>query len=490
MSLSRFFIPFATLAIYISLCITSCQMYDFSVSDTPEGNGGVSGKTSSVRIITRSSQDDADIYPLYVYAFNTAGELIAQQHLTSPTDDLCLKLPQKSECHIIAVSADETIYNLPTNPTPTSVITLKHPSLGAGATDFERTIAQGYSTSHPLQIGSATVFPTSDSANCNIQLNYQVASLSVNLTNLPDSCSNVYLTIASPYNSISFSGVGEGSQTARIPLTASASTTRSEAVGASVSSSFYVFPTATTTTFTISYTDAQGDHSASVNYLAPLKAGVPYILNGAYDDGSIHVTGSFTPSAWASPVSLDFDFMSDSSITIGASEGDNDIIDDTNVYTVTSIPEPLSLWNGHVVVAVDSISKPATLLLLSLTDWGNMTSATSVDKPTDAFTIAKGYTEYEFNSAWRIPTIDEAAYLSFLYMSNTSTFNSLLESAEADPIHLTDSSGKNLRYLCDGAKATYSFKNDNILTAGSSVKNYRLRLVRSVQVKVEDSSYL
>lgn len=483
-------IPRLSLTVVIAFCMliaslcSSCE--NINLTDV-ESSEETSGKTTSVRVITRAENGDDTLYPLHVYAFNAQGSLLAQQHLAKASDELLLSLPQNTECQLVAVSADASQYILPSTPTPNALIALKKPTLDGSATDFARNVAQGFVPSHPLQMGKATIFTTSANSTASVQLNYQMASLEVTISDLPTYCTNTYISVSSPFQYISLSGQGEGSQTSRIPLTR-------QADGTLTTGRVYLFPTiAGHTTFTIAYTDALSDHAASVNYLATLTPGTPYILHGSYDDGNIHLSGSFTSSAWNAPVTLDFAFDENSSITIGdQGEGDHGQGDEESV-AVSAIPQSLSVWNGHVVLAaLDDDGEPiglgytssASLLLLSLSDWDAQTSATNTSSPTHAFDIAQSYAEADLTSGWRIPTTEEGKLISASYVEDPTFFDKLLDSADADPVVLTDQKGNNLRYLCEGAMKTYSFKNTTISNAGATVKTYHLRLVRSVRVHV------
>ena len=128
----------------------------------------------------------------------------------------------------------------------------------------------------------------------------------------------------------------------------------------------------------------------------------------------------------------------------------------------------------------------AELMLMSLTDYSGLTSAFNTTTPNAASDCAQNYTEYNIGS-WRIPTSDEAMILRETYLTYTDSFDSLIESTDADAIVLTDDKGTNLRYLCDNAEKTFSFKAgssyNSIKQGGATVKNYRLRLVKTITVK-------
>lgn len=436
------------------------------------------GETAAVSIHTRSV-GDAVVYPLHIYAFSSTGTMLGQTQLSSADDNISLVLPRNTDCRIVAVSADDAVYSLPSSPSLSSGITMKAPVLDGTTSAFHRSIAQGYTSKSPLQMGSATIYPTTNKADVNIQLNYHAVSLQVNISDFPSDCTNAYISVSSPFTSVSLSGNGEGTSTSRIPLVNSGTS------GRLTTGQVYLFPTPGPTTFTIVYTDGYGEHSASVNYLAPLTKGTPYVLNGSYEDGHLHLTGTVTPSSWSTPVALDFTFSDDSSITVGGSSGNDD---DSESYSVTSVPEPLSMWNGHLVMArLDAYGQPAdaastqSLLLLSLTDWSDLTSALNSEQPTEAFTLANSYSEYDISAGWRIPTEDEGRMLSALYRDNADDFDALLAEADADPVTLMVKESA-ARYLCENAERTYSFKNATISNAGATVKVYHLRLVRTVRI--------
>lgn len=523
--------PYHLLLLTLSILLSSCFQPEVTVELS-------SSPLSTVSIITRSGADaDALIYPLQAYAFLTDGTLIAHQQLNSATDQLRLSLPQQTDSRIVILSADPASYDIPTSPSLTSVITLKDPTTVPGAST-SGSLAKGYTTS-PIQMGFADVHPQTSSTTVSIQLHYQVASLEATLTGMPTSCESAYISVATPASTLSLSGQFSGTQSIRIPLTpvpdSSPSGQSSTVPSASASghplstkAPVYFFPTTgSTTTFTIAYNDANGEQYASATYQAPLQAGTPYQLHGSYSDGTFLLSGTVTPSEWADPVALDFTFTNGGNTIItpdgGNNDGDNSgggatVPDDLSSapYPVTTIPQPFTLWNGHIVIATvpetapvpgssasgSSASVPdasssgqtapvpdgspsgptATLTLLSLSDWSDLTSALHADTPTTATDLAQSYTEYDL-TGWRIPTEAEARQLSQLYRDDPDTFDSLLLEAQASPIVLTDDKGNNLRYLCEYALKTYSFKNNTVTNAGATVRTYHLRLVRTLRVQ-------
>ena len=440
---------------------------------------------STVRIHTRAADGEAFESPLHAYAFDVDGHLIAHQQYDAT--DFRLSVPQQADTRIVLLSADPESYDIPTSPSLSSLITMKAP-LSASSLD------RGYATS-PLQMGIIDVHPQSDNTTVTVQMHYQVASLSVLLQQLSDECTSAYLSVASPASGLTFSGTADGTQTSRIPLAAAAAGEpaypegQSEPIGTTFATTapIYLFPTTAPTTFTIAYNDAGGEQYASATYQASLLSGTPYQLNGTYDDGAILLTGTVTPSEWTDPVALSFTFTNGGT-TIVTPDDVTVIPDDTlsGIVEVSAIPQPLTLWDGHLVIAAipSSAAAPtsATLTLLSLFDWDNLTSALNTTTPTQATTYASGYSEYDL-TGWRIPTEAEARILSTIYRENADLIDALLLEAQASPVVLTDDKGNSPRYLCEDATKTYSFKNSTITNAGATVKNYHLRLVRTVRVQ-------
>lgn len=212
-----------------------------------------------------------------------------------------------------------------------------------------------------------------------------------------------------------------------------------------------------------------------------MRAGVPYELNGTLSGGTLEVTGSVTPAQWGTPETLSFTFSPDVPTVIGGtSSGDTP-------YEVETLPAPLSLWDGHVVVDTTLCGDDSsTLLLLSVADYDGLTSALNAETPGMASGLATDYQEGVLAS-WRIPTEDEARQLRAAYLAHPDSFEDLLAQSGGDPVAITDGKGNNIRYLCAEARHTYSFKPGSaynaIKEAGASVRDYHLRLVTTVRVK-------
>ena len=431
---------------------------------------------TTVSILTRAATLEDDIYPLDIFAFAPDGSLRTSQRVESASDKVSLRLPQGEASCVVAVTADGETYDLPSSPSLADPISLKVPQVPEDFSSGTMCVAMGYAACHPLQRAQADLTPTSASATLNLQMYYQMASLQFTLSGLPSSCSTVYVSVGSVYENVSLGGDFSGKQTSVIPLVRETNGSRW------TSGRVYIFPSSgSQTSFTINY-DRDGEGMcAQVTYQKPLLAGIPYVVEGTLQDGQFRVTGDVTPAQWGDTESLSFTFSPDASTVIGGDTGDGKEV------LVADIPESSTLWKGHFVASVISDSdETATLLLVSREDFEAMTSALNAATPTMADDVARAYREEELDS-WSVPTEDEARVLREEYLTSPEEWNKQLQSAGGDTITLVNEKGSNVRYLCQDAQRTYSFKPgasyNAIKDAGASVRDYHLRLVTSVRVR-------
>lgn len=435
---------------------------------------------TTVRILTRAATPEDDIYPLDIFAFAPDGSLRTSQRVESASGKVSLQLPQGEASRVVAVTADGDTYSLPSSPSLTDQIVLKAPQVPEDFSSGTICIAKDYAAFHPLQMAQADLTPTSSSATLNLQMHYQMASLQFTLSGLPSTCSSVYVSVGSTYEGVSFGGDFSGKQNPIIPLVREADGSRW------TSGKVYVFPSpGSQTSFTINYDHNGEGMYAQVTYQKPLLAGTPYVLEGTLQEEQFLVTGDVTPAQWGTPESLSFTFSPDVVTLIGGNSN-------TPEQSVGDIPAAHTLWEGHFVAAVTPLDETtADLLLLSVADFGGMTSALHATTPHMASEAAQNYQEADLAS-WRIPTEDEARLLREQYLLASAQWNEVLVSAQGDTIVLTNEKGDNVRYLCQDGQRTYSYKPGSsynaVKDAGASVKDYHLRLVTTVRVreKVEE----
>jgi hypothetical protein len=229
-----------------------------------------------------------------------------------------------------------------------------------------------------------------------------------------------------------------------------------------------------------------------------LEAGTPYTFIGSYIEG-FYLTGAVTSKGWNKPQNINFTF----GIGAGANEdnGDNeegngendenegnndntnnsqgtkddDLPDDTDGnYWVTTIPEAISIWNGHFVgvATKSSDNTSAELLLISLQEWETTAANAAI--------VWNGYAEDNIGD-WRIPTSEEMITIaSWGKAANSGTLtlaNSILQREEGDKLENSQN------YLCGNGDKYVQISNDKVQTAASDV-TYRLRLVKSITVKI------
>lgn len=432
------------------LLVTSCEKTVLNVNEA----GPVTEQ--EIQLSTRSSDGVEPCYPLSVMAFAPDGELTASQTISNAEQTLSLKLPGGQEYSIVAFSDLGDEYVLPAKISKTSAITMKSSDATA---------------SIPLQHGITSISPTEQETDVTIEMNHCVASVNVTLSQLPESCKSVCVEINNVSKGISFGGTLQSSAIAHIDCIRKESRWES--------GTEYLFPSDNEqTVFTITYTDGDGEHSCTVTYVGKLKGGTPYNINGTYTDGSIIVNGDIFVTSWNQSTDLDFKFGPAISPTIYEDEAGGD----ENLFRVSQIPTPGSVWENHIVALVEEKSdKAATLTLISLKDWDGMTAATNAATPTMAADAAKIYQEGKIGN-WSIPTEEEARALFNAY--NQYPIATAISQAGGDEIIL-QSGSENVRYLCAEATRTYSFKVNSVLNAGATSKNYHLRLVRKIEVMLK-----
>lgn len=471
-----------TCILFFALLFAACS--GIEVVEDEDGQG--SEKLSTVRVFTRAASSTDKVYPLKIYAFDESGRMRVSQVVNSDKDKVNLRLPQGEPARVVAISANENTYDLPQEISLNSLIKAKSPQLDEDASDFVKQLARGYATDYPLQMAVADIVPSSATAALDLQMHYQMSSLKFRIVGLPVEKSSAYVTVSSPYEGVTLGGERKGSQRTVVPLAYDSK------LGCWNSGAVYIFPTSNNqTNFTIAYNNEEGENFAQVTYMASLQAGQPYEIYGLLQDGDLNVSGSVTPAKWATPIAFSFDFSSNSSTILN---GDGHVITkpsgSSDEFVVDAFPKELSVWEDHVVMGVkpDSDGNTATLLLVSLKDYADVASALHAKKSTMAASLAEEAEEGNFTS-WRIPTGEDAMTLRNVYLKNSDELETLFEDLGGDMFVLTDGSGKSIRYLCNDAKMTYSFKTGTsygkITDAGATVTSYHLRLVTDVKVRLK-----
>ncbi|MDD6536729.1 MAG: hypothetical protein PUF36_07235, partial [Prevotella sp.] len=192
---------------------------------------------------------------------------------------------------------------------------------------------------------------------------------------------------------------------------------------------------------------------------------------GGSSDDDVTINTDISAGKWADEVKESFNFGPDVNKTESPSDPES------NVITVTTLPGSGDIWNGHVVGFVNEISETEReVVLISIKEWENISSAFS-SNANQAKEIAAQYEENGL-SGWIIPTRNDGMALNRLYSydNNRALINSALETCGGTGlIQMYGTSA--VRYLCEDAEYTYSYKSATITKAGEKT-TYYLRLVK------------
>ena len=405
--------------------------------------------TTKLKVVTRAATGDPD-YPVLVLAYDDSGVLRGQQTIRSTGEEISLPLAEGAY-HITALSG-QGHYVEPSSYDQRSAL-IAVPEAG--------------SASRPLMMGGADVVLTSASAKVNIVMTYRVASLVLGLESVPDDVTAVSVGISEQYVAFDMMGTPSGAATANVRCTKSGDGWTSGQV--------YVMPGAgTSTTLTLSLTNAEGQTSYSYVLGEPLEAAVPYVIRGKYVESTAPcITGVLTIEGWGEERSFDVEFGSGSS---GGGPGTT-----TPYLEVEKIPEQGQPWQDHIVALVENATgTEADLLLLGLHEMRNVYAPAAEGHETQMQDSVRAYIEGEL-AGWSVPTEDEARALKKQYGGNFEELNMEIVNLKGDPISVSSSSS-NARYLCAEGTKTFNFaQNGSITSAGTSTK-YRLRLVKRVHV--------
>lgn len=422
-----------------------------------------------VGITTRATADIS--YPVALYAFNSNTGALASK-VTTESEEKALTMPLKvGNYHLVALAGTK---GLETIDSPTSNSSIGIPSNGI--------------IESAVQLGAADITVATTDVFVDLTMRYQVAQIGIELHDIPTDVSSVIVSLSSLYTDMTFQGNWSGSQAVNIELS-------KDDNGIWKSGTKYTLPGSTTQlTLSISMTKGEITQTYAYTHGSNLEAGTPYTFIGSYIEG-FYFTGSVTSAGWNEPQNINFTFG------VGADAGednedngednenegnnddtnnsqgtkDDDLPDDTDGnYWVTTIPEAISIWNGHFVgVVTTSNDTEATVLLMSLEEWGTTAA--------NATTVWNEY--YEGNIGdWRIPTAEEMLTIASWGKSDgneskVTTVNGKLRSAGGDEL------ANSQNYLCEGGGKYVQISNDKVQTAASDV-TYRLRLVRTITVKI------
>ena len=459
-SIGTLFLSFA-----MTCCIlSSCEKVDMLEDGEDGAQTNTSGVTRNVKLVAKAIDNTDVAYPLTIYAFDTEGNNVTSTVINSKDDASATLKLKKGRYHLTAVS-------LPSSYEPLSSVK-----------DWNATFSMpksGYAT-EPLMTGSADINVTSSDQIAHISLGYRQASLSVTINDVPSSVTSVDVTLSSAYTDMTLAADLSGKMMVTVPCVKGAASNN----GATWSTGkFYILPSVNAVpSITISFSGGTtGDVSYSHTYNASLLAGTPYNFTATYkgkaeggggsSDDDVTINTDISAGKWADEVKESFNFGPDVNKTESPSDPES------NVITVTTLPGSGDIWNGHVVGFVNEISETEReVVLISIKEWEKISSAFS-SNANQAKEIAAQYEENGL-SGWIIPTRNDGMALNRLYSydNNRALINSALETCGGTGlIQMYGTSA--VRYLCEDAEYTYSYKSATITKAGEKT-TYYLRLVK------------
>jgi len=437
------------LAIVFSCFIFSCQMMpDDDVPMIDESD------TKNLKVNVRAAGEAEIVYPLYLYAFNEGGTLVASQVLSDSEQEMSLPLT-KGDFQVVAIAGTCNAYQLPENPNIDDVIKM------VGSKGAET----------PLMMGRANVEITNTKeSSVQLTLSYVVAALNVKLNDVPSNVVDVQLVLSPLYSTLSMGGsYGGASQNVKVGCTLV-----SEGVWAA--ETIYIFPgNGTETDFSIYFkTDDGTEVTYGHSFKGAPKANYLFNVEGTYAGGII-VGGNFDVTDWEGAIDVEFEFGSnvlpdDENDDAGDEGTDSDEID------MTGVPEVGTIWNGTIVADIGEADESGVeLLLMTLEEW----DATTSQVPD----LLNGYSVNGI-SEWRLPTHDEASVLRASFSGeNRLKLNELI--AEYDE-ELWGIDGDE-RYLCNKNGVYYSFKfaGGTTISKAGDKKVYYVRLVKSYRISLK-----
>ena len=390
-------------------------------------------------------------YPIQVYAFDAEGKYASGQSIASTSEVLSLNLSAGSYRIVALSGATDDAYILPEASTLTATIAMK---------------SGNYATTSPLMIGSADVTLTDQAAKVDITLNYKVTSITTALSGVPTDADAVSIRFSSFAETVGLDGTSSGSSFVEVPCA-------KQLDGTWTHPELYTFAgSEAQTVLSISITSGVKTQTYGYTYAAPLKAAIPFVLQGAYA-GGIVINGDIIAGEWGTPVAIEFPFGPNGGG--GGTDPDPDPDPDPELPAI-EIPAVGTMWNGCLVALVsNATTTSADLLLFSPDEWTGLPAA-SAPAAVAAYKH-NGWTD------WRIPTQDEAKLLKSTFgMKGTfDKANKALVEAELSPLSNAD----DIRYLCNEGLHSYRFDYGSSVTAAGDKRTYNMRAVRAMHITKE-----
>ena len=428
--------------VVVCLLAGSCQQLpDELLAETEKG---------TLKVRTRSADDEEVVYPLTLYVFSSDGECVKTQQVEAEDDDVQLQLAE-GKYRVVAVSACKEGY------------------VSAAIEDWEDVIelTEEDGAKIPLVMGSADVTVDAETkGKLDIMLSHVVTAVDVSLSNIPSDVTEVVVTMSSFYAAVNLKGEYESADySLHLPCSL-------DSEGRWNTDTRYLFPGSGKETV-ISIRMKMGD-GEEVTYGYTWKespeANQPYHLLGDYS-GGFALNGSFLLKAWNEAKNIEFEFGADAS-----SDEEEDTEDEGDAdIDWSEEPETGEIWNGCIVANITETDNGGMeLLLMSLDQWYELTSM-----------VPDVLSGYSVNGivGWRLPTREEADFLLKTYYGNERlALNRRIEEFGEEGLVGINGDG---RYLFEDAGGYFTFVFDPgrvVWDAGLKTKYY-IRLVKTYRIE-------
>ena len=316
------------------VCLVSCSELE---SDLPSSN-------HQLRIVTHTREGEAPLANVYLFnAKNTLVRTIQTDAAGSyTTASASVKLSADTYTLCALNTSDLAHFQIPDNPTPTSVITK--------ATD--QTLGD------LLMATASTTLSDGASDEVNMTLQRKVLKLStISISQVPSDVTGVSVSISPFYSGIQFNGTYVETS----PVACSFDLVASTTTGLwQLTPDQFVFPSKGIPTITITF--ARGDsETSSYTYTAneALTANNKYNITGTYTEPlGVTLTGAISLQPWPTdPTPVDFDFDEQNASNSTPTNPSTDPTTDPS-----EVPVAGKIYKGCYVVSVDESNHTAVLL--------------------------------------------------------------------------------------------------------------------------------
>lgn len=376
-SLSAMSLAIVRVAILVTtLVITSCV--NTIDEENPQPDPGDNLPTAQARITTRTGANGiAPVYPVRIYAFNTAGKCAAIQTIDNDETDIGLSLPAGTYTIYALAGATDTRYTLPTAETITPTTTLQ-PKATDGLHD-------------ELQTAHATItLASEETQDLTLTVERCIAGVTVQVINLPETITACSITLQPLKPGVNI----DGTYTTDTPGAATINLIDKGNRTWATNNRQFILPATENTTVTISLTTADETKHHSYNSTITIEAGNKVNIEATYQAGALQVAGTVTGADWKGNQSINFDF--------GEADNPHEPTPET--------PGDFNAAPGDIYKGCYVLSVTPTEALLLAPDEKNFTGSTQNPLADQINAYLATYTN-QAGSEWQLPTTQQATLI-------------------------------------------------------------------------------